>query len=179
MSPDITPVKRAKQQKSRRPGRKKTYTRACLPKQENSILERVENLKMRLELVYQHPREQKDNMLRKEAHEKSPLYVVGDCVWLNLYYKKRGKLQKILSKYDGPYTTCIIEVLHHHTYRMESNNKISVQHKGRVKLHRETSQEPSTFLTKTPEIIVDGSPESTSRYADIVRRRGWQTHIHA
>ena len=115
---------------------------------ETELHQYAEDLKRRMEVAHQHIVQQQQQTLRTEASEEPPLYLVGDRVWLKSFYKRKGKSQKLMPKYIGPYT--IHEVLPHHTYRMERSGKYSIQHEGRIKLLQETTQVDQTTQPLQP-----------------------------
>ena len=79
--------------------------------------------------------------LRREQHEvvqhdfkEPPLYKVGDDVLLQSKRKRKGRSNKLQTKFCGPYM--ITESWNNHTYQVEKNGQVSVQHESRLKLHK-------------------------------------------
>lgn len=107
----------------------------------------------------------KQQDIRMEITEEVPLYSEGDQVWLKSYYKKRGENAKLQPKYIGPYT--IIELLPHHTYRMEKGGKRSVQHEARIKLHVPVSEQEPKPEELVSDLTRDGNLLPVSDKADV------------
>ena len=164
--------------------------------EETDLHQHAEDLKKRMETAHQKIVQQQQDVLRTEASEEPPLYLVGDSVWLKSFYKRKGKSQKLMPKYVGPYS--IIEVLPHHTYRMERNGKYSIQHEGRIKLLQETTQptqaaQSSTHTTQPDQLTTtvkekevkfnlpeDSSPDAEDgRWRQLMASKQNQTHCVA
>lgn len=136
--------------------------------------EYVQDLKRRMEVVRQELQNCQTEIIVTECSEEPPLYTVGDKVWLKSFYKKRGKSQKLLPKYIGPYV--ITEVLPHHVYRMEKGGKSSVQHEGRIRLHVENKDQRAAGSTlNSTDRVPLADVVQTSKYDDGNRQTQAQT----
>jgi transposase InsO family protein len=146
--------------------------------EEQTVIEYVENLQKRMKLACKKLRGQQDQRMRMDGSEEPPVYMVGDLVWLKSFYKQKGKSKKLMPKYIGPYT--ILETLPHHTYRMERNGKISIQHEGRIKLCQghpnstttDSSPTDQTRANNSDEGRVDAESNTNGRIAELLQSRG-------
>jgi len=69
--------------------------------------------------------------VRQEDSSESPLYQVGDWVWMVNYRRRRGQAAKLQPKFVGPYA--VVEVMPNHTYKLERSGQVSVQNEARLK----------------------------------------------
>ena len=83
---------------------------------------------------------------RTEDSEEPNLYKNGDYVWLKSYKAAKGKCSKLQTKFVGPYL--ITEALPYHTYRLRRNDKETLQHEGRIKLHCSSERSHNEILPR-------------------------------
>ena len=143
------------------------------PRQNETHNDYVESLLQHMKEAGDKLRSQQFN-IRQEETEEPNLYMQGDLVWLKTYMKKKGENPKLAPKYVGPYE--IVEVLPYHTYRVRKDNKESIQHEGRIRLHVErTTDGPQTA---NHQHLTEDTKEDEASYSaltDIIQQRTtWQ-----
>ena len=133
------------------------------------------NLDDRLRTAYEVLR-QKQCDIRVESTEEPPLYAPGDMVLMVNKRRRKGEMQKLQSKFVGPYT--IMESWPNHTYRIEQGGKSSVQHElrlkpyfpssdsqGRAPVLREKTRSHSTGVSHVPGAGQTNDPPTVPRDA--------------
>jgi len=65
--------------------------------------------------------------------DDSPLYKVGDWVWMTSHRRRHRQAAKLQPKFVGPY--CVIEVMPNHMYKVERSGQVSVQNEAQLKLY--------------------------------------------
>jgi len=88
----------------------------------------------------------RQRLTRVEDSEEPPLFKEGDSVWLRSYHRKKGKCAKLELKFVGPYV--VVEALPYHTYRLRRNDRETVQHEGRIKLHFQSDRPSGQILPR-------------------------------
>lgn len=111
----------------RQPGQ---LTYGTLPDLPRSTKQYAVDLKDRLESAHDLLRHQQLK-IRSNETEEPLLYMVGDLVLLENWWKKATKVNKLYPKFVGPYT--ILEVWSSRVCRIERNGQQSVQNELRLK----------------------------------------------
>jgi len=103
-----------------------------VPTPESNVHDYVDELVKRMVTAHEVLREQQWQV-RSGDSDDTPLYKVGDWVWMTSHRRRRGQAAKLLPRFVGSY--CVIEVITNHTYKVEQSGQVSVQNKARLKLH--------------------------------------------
>lgn len=76
---------------------------------------------------------QRQLQVRYEDSEEPPLYKVGDQVMMVSRRQRKGVSKKLQPKFVGPYS--VVEVWPNHTYRVQRNDRTSVENEVRLKAY--------------------------------------------
>jgi hypothetical protein len=90
------------------------------------------DLQERLKIAHNLLRE-KQQSVRVFDQDDGLIFMVGDSVYLTSHRRKRGQAKKLSPKFVGPYR--ITASYPNHTYQIERNGQMSIQHESQLKLH--------------------------------------------
>jgi hypothetical protein len=103
------------------------------PDKPKPVQKYVMDMEDRLRAAHDALRKDQHNIVQNDFQEP-PLYKVGDQVLLQSKRKRKGRSTKLQPKFCGPYL--ITKTWNNHTYQIEKNGQVSVQHESRLKPYR-------------------------------------------
>jgi len=103
-----------------------------VPALESNVHDYVDELVKRMRTAHKVLREQQWQVRSGDSDDPpTPLYKVGDWVWMTSHRRRCGQAAKLQPKFVGPY--CVIDVMSNHTYKVERSGQVSVQNEARLK----------------------------------------------
>lgn len=106
--------------------------------QSESLHEYVISTKGRSDQVHE-DLQQRQIKIRQEDHERLPLHVIEDIVWLEHKGRKKRAKANFQPKFVGPYQ--VKKVHANHTCGIKKQGKLSIQNQCRLKLYHPCSEE--------------------------------------